>query len=179
MINFILTTFARKMEQHLDSFFHQPEGLVEVGTMSGRTEEEPCKLLITLLSIERETSQGVSAGCSRVSGSLTGISLPPIHANLNIIIAAVFSNKRYRESLSILSTAITFLQANPVFFAGNGNRYTIEIMTSSLQDESNIWAMFGGSSYPSVVCKIRRLTFDANELRQTVAAIKELDTNLK
>lgn len=178
MINLIITTFARQMEQYLDSFFHQPEGLVEVRTIGSQTEEEPCKLLMTLLSIERETAQGVSAA-NKVSGSLMGISLPPISANLNVIIAAVFNDKRYRESLSILSTAITFLQANPVFVAGNGNRYTIEMMAPSLQDMSNIWAMFGGRSYPSVVCKIRRLTFDANELRQTVAAIKELNTNLK
>ena len=115
MIYLILSTYAKLMEKYLASFFHQPEGLVEVGNIGAQGEEEPCKILIS----------------------------PPIHANLNIVIAAAFSDKRYKEGLSFLSQAITFMQTTSSFMV-NGNKYTIEPLSPTLQDQSNIWTQLGG-----------------------------------
>lgn len=177
MINNILVTYARQMEQYLSSFFHQPEGLVEVGMIGAQSDEEPCKLQVSLLSVEREVASGISTRTSS-SGSFVNVSFPPIYANLNVVIAAVFSERKYKESLSFLSLAIAFLQSTPVFTTADGNRYTIEMMTPSLQDISNIWTLFGGRHYPSVVCKIRRLTFDAGEMKQTITRITGQETDI-
>lgn len=165
------------MEQYLSSFFHQPEGMVEVGMIGTQSDEEPCKLQISLLSVERETASGISTRVGS-SGKFVNVTFPPIYANLNIVIAAVFSDKKYKESLSFLSLAIAFLQSTPTFNTSEGSRYTIEIMTPSLQDISNIWTLFGGRHYPSVVCKIRRLTFDAGEMKQTVALVTDQETDV-
>lgn len=165
MINQVLSTYARQMEQYMTSFFHQPEGLIEVGAIGTQGEEEPCKILISLLSLEREATLGMAASVANASGHFISVSAPPIFANLNVLIAAMFSDKRYKEGLSFLSQAITFLQTTPSF-AVNGYKYTIELLSPTLQDQSNIWAQFGGKYYPSVVCKIRRLTFDAGEVKR-------------
>jgi hypothetical protein len=42
--------------------------------------------------------------------------------------------------------------------------YTIEIVTLSTQDMNNVWTLMGGQYYPSVVCKIRGLTIDSENI---------------
>lgn len=172
MINIVLSAYARQMEQYMNSFFHQPEGLVEVGAIGGQGEGEACKILISLLNIERETTMSITAAQGTTSGRYTGVSAPPVFVNLNVVIAAVFGDKRYKEALSFLSLAIAFVQTTPVFTTEDGTKYTIEVGSPSLQDQSNIWTLLGGRYYPSIVCKIRRLTFDANEMKQTITDIR-------
>ena len=177
MINTILTTYGKLLEQYLSSFFHQPEGIVEVGTLL-QNEEESNKLIISLFNIEREAAHGISNSVVRRGGGVYSSSNPYIHANLFIILAAVYRSKRYRESLSVLSQAISFLQSTPVFDAAGGNRYTIEPVTLSWQDQSNIWSAFGGKYYPSVFCKIRGVVFDADEMKQILPELKDTDLSL-
>lgn len=177
MINKVLSAYARQMEQYMTSFFHQPEGLIEVGAIGNQGEEEPCKIIISLLSLERETTPGMSASAVNTSGHFMAISASPIFANLNVLIAAVFSDKRYKEGLSFLSQAVTFLQTAPSFTV-NGAKYTIELLSPTLQDQSNVWTQFGGKYYPSVVCKIRRLAFDAEEVKRGAIEISGNQNNV-
>lgn len=177
MINQILSAYARQMEQYMASFFRQPEGLVEVGAIGAQGEEEPCKILISLLSLEREAVSGISSSAVNTSGHFMAISAPPIFANMNILIAAVFSDKRYKEGLSFLSQAVTFLQTTSSFTV-SGTKYTIELLSPTLQDQSNVWTQFGGKYYPSVVCKIRRLTFDAGEVKRGAIEISGNQNNV-
>lgn len=176
MMNLVLSEYARQMEQYMTSFFRQPEGLVEVGVIGAQGEEEPCKILISLLSLEREIAHGAASATSP-SKNFKAISASPVYANMNVLVAAVFSDKRYREGLSFLSQAITFFQATPVFEAG-GNKYTIELLSPTLQDQSNIWAQFGGKYYPSVVCKIRRLAFDAEEVKRGAIEVSGIQNSV-
>ena len=177
MISLILSTYAKLMEQYMASFFHQPEGLVEVGAIATQGEEEPCKIMVSLLSVEREATQGISNSIASASGHFATISSPPVYANLNIVIAAVFSDKRYKEGLSFLSQAITFLQTTSSFIV-SGNKYTIELLSPTLQDQSNIWTQLGGKYYPSVVCKIRRLMFDADEVKRAAIEVSGSQNNI-
>lgn len=174
MINLILATCARQMEQFLSSYFRQPEGLVEVRTISAQEEEAPGKIILSLLSVERETAQGIATKTSSASGGFSPDAFPPIYANLNIVIAAVFREKKYKESLSFLSMAIAFLQTTPYFTTPDGTKYTIELLSLTLQEQNNIWTQLGGKYYPSVACKIRRLTFDAKEIRKVTAGITDI-----
>lgn len=179
MIDSVLATYARQMEQYMSSYVYQPEGLVEVGNIGTGEGEEPCKIRITMLCVERETAVGTGSTKSFTGEKLTPTFYPPLFTNLNIIIAAVFNEKRYKDALSFLSLSIAFLQSNPSFETEDGNRYTIEMLNPSLQDQSNIWALFGGHYYPSVICKIRRLTFVTGDMKQTVARITDHTANLK
>lgn len=179
MIYTILSTYARQMEQYISSFIRQPEGIIEVGITAGQGEEEPCKIQLFLLNVERETAAGIVTGRGTTSGRFSSVSSPPLYANLNVVIASVFSPKRYKESLSYLSLAITFLQSTPVFTTGDGMKYTIELTDTTLQDQSNIWPLFGGKYYPSVICKIRRLTFDSNEIKKTEISISSIEPQVE
>ena len=65
MIKTILTSFAARLDEYLRRKFPQPEGVAETGFIGNGTEEKPCKLIISLVNIEREVAGGISAGLSR------------------------------------------------------------------------------------------------------------------
>ena len=79
------------------------------------------------------------------------------------MLAAVYDERRYAGSLSVLSDTLKFIQSVPKFEV-EGTTYTVEIVTLSPQDLNNVWTLLGGQYYPSVVCKLRRLVIDAEEI---------------
>lgn len=162
MMKRILTYYAERLDEYLSRLYHQPEGLAEIGFVGNGSEEKPNKMVVSLFSIERETSGGISAPIQRsVEGYIR--TSPPLLLNLNVVIAAVYDERRYGESLSVLSDTLRFIQSTPRFTV-DGTDYTIEVVTLSTQDQNNVWMLLGGQYYPSVVCKIRRLTIDAEEI---------------
>lgn len=171
MINKILTCYAERLEEYLSRLHRQPEGLAEAGVVGNGAEEKPNKMVVSLFSVERETSGGISAPVQRTAEGYTRMS-PPLLLNLNVVIAAVYDARRYGESLSILTDTLKFIQSTPRFSV-DGTDYTIEIVTLSAQDQNNVWTLLGGQYYPSVVCKIRRLVIDAEEIASGGTLAKE------
>lgn len=164
MIKNILAYYATLLGEYLQEDFPQPEGIVEVGLIGNNHEGKKNKLLLSLFGIERETAGGIASGRGSHSGTVIQSS-PPLHINLNIILAAVYDEKRYTEALSVLSATLLFVQSHPSF-SYKGTTYLVEMVTPGYQELNNIWTTLGGQYYPSIVCKLRRLTFDAGEIKQ-------------
>lgn len=162
MIHKILTAYASRLEEYLSAFHRQPEGLTAVGPIRNSTEERPNKLMVCLLNVERETSGGIAATVQKSTDGYVRLQ-PPLLLNLNVMLAAVYDERRYGESLSVLSDTLRFIQSAPRFRVENSD-YTLEIVTLSIQDMNNVWTLLGGQYYPSVVCKIRRLTIDSENI---------------
>ena len=97
--------------------------------------------------------------------------------NLDLMLAAVYDEKRYAESLSVLSETLLFIQSHP-FFELDGQKYTVEIVTLSAQDINNFWTTLGGQYYPSVMCKLRRLTIDAQGASGSSSIAREPNVRL-
>ncbi len=176
MIDNVLTTFSRQMEQYLHHFFHQPEGLVELAPIGEQGADEPCKLVISMLNMERETVQN-NAVHGR-TGGVSGYKYPAIYLNIYVLIAAVYNSRRYKEALSMLAQSLAYLQNTPVISLDNGGSYPIELVAPSWQDLSNIWSAHGGHYHPSVLCKIRGLSFDADEIKRTLSDIRGSKTDI-
>ena len=121
--------------------------------------------------MERETSGSISAPVQR-TGDGRYARMPPLLLNLNIMLAAVFDGRQYAESLSLLSDTMRFIQSVPKFTV-EGADYTIEVVNISTQDMNNVWTLLGGQYYPSVVCKIRRLSIDGG----SIAVVAERPTS--
>lgn len=158
MIRKILTTYATRLEEYLSRFHNQPEGLATVGQIGNSTEEKTNKMVVCLLSVERETTGGIAAPVQRTDDGYARMQ-PPLLLNLNVMLAAVFDERQYEESLSMLTDTLRFIQSVPKFEV-EGESYTIEVVNLSVQDQNNMWTLLGGQYYPSVVCKIRRLCID-------------------
>ena len=176
MIRMVLIHFTARLDEYLRRKFLQPEGVAEVGFIGNGSEERPCKLIVSLVNIERETAAGISGGIRR-NNSEYERSYPPLLFNLDLMLAAVYDEKRYPESLSVLSETLTFVQSHPSF-ESEGQLFTIEIVTLSAQDTNNIWTTLGGQYYPSVMCKLRRLTIDAREASGSSSITHEQDVRL-
>ncbi len=179
MINQVLTYYTHRLEGFLSAIYHQPEGMVKLAHVDA--EETANKLVVCLLGVERETAQGISPGNVRDHSGDYRLHFPPLNMNLNVVFAAVYDAKRYADALSVLSSTLLFLQANPVFVLPGNQKYTIEVVTLSSQELSNVWTYLGGHYYPSVVCKVRKLTFDAGQVRGTAgqAGVHEVGTKKK
>lgn len=172
----ILTHFSAILDEYLRRTFPQPEGVAEIGFIGNGSDEKPCKLIISLVNIERETAGGISAGVRRNSSEYER-GYPPLWLNLDLMLAAVYDEKWYAESLSVLTETLTFIQSHPCFEL-NTQKYTIEIVTLSAQDINNIWTTLGGQYYPSVMCKLRRLTINAGETYGSSSIAREPNVHM-
>ena len=83
--------------------------------------------------------------------------------NLNVVVAAVFEESRYAESLSFFSEALRFIQSCPAFLVDDV-RYTVEIVSLGLQEMNNVWSCMGSQCFPAVMCKIRRLLISSGNI---------------
>lgn len=63
MLNNVLSALAGKLEEFLETIFHQPEGIVK---LAGFTDEDKSwilnKVVVSVVSVERETAAGIGGG---------------------------------------------------------------------------------------------------------------------
>jgi hypothetical protein len=133
------------------------------------------RLHLFLVHIERETAGGISFNTQRSAGdSHFRSSLPEWRLNVYAALAAVFGEKQYGEGLKLLSAVTAFLQANNRFaVTGADEPLILEPVNLSFGELSNLWAINGNQYYPSLLCKVRNVTVDANEIKHIGTIIKE------
>lgn len=179
MIGDVLSFISDKLNEYLGSFYDLPETLVALGTPgSEEAEEGKNRLLVSLLNVEREGAAGFTAGYSREGSGRMGKKSPAWHINLVLVIAAVYEEKRYSDGLRMLSVAVRFLQGESGFVLPGGQKFTMELVSLNIQELTNVWSILGGKYYPSVVCKVRMLTFDSAEIRGVTSSVKKPDWKL-
>ena len=175
MVHLILTTVTDLLNEYLNGFYDVPEGIVELSMPDPSGEDTVNKLLLSLYNIERETSMGIAnAYHPKQDGSFIQTT-SPWYLNLYFIVAAVFDEKHYVESLKILSKAISFFQQTPSFRLSGGETFTIEPVTLNTQELTNVWSIMGGKYYPSIACKLRLLTVKEDEINRTVERITQTE----
>ena len=81
------------------------------------------------------------------------------------------------ESIQILSDSISFLQQNSILKLPDQGTITLEPVTISMQELSNIWSILGGHYYPSILCKARIISFDGTEIKDIKQRISSQKIN--
>lgn len=127
MIDKVLAYYVSRLDEYLRRSFPRPEGMAEVGAVGDPDCEKPCKVVVSVLSVERETAGDIAAPVQR-SGERYTRTYPPLQLNVNLMLAAVYDEKRYAESLIVFSSMLDFLQATPCFECGERS-YTMEVRT--------------------------------------------------
>lgn len=96
---------------------------------------------------------------------------PAVHLSLSVMVAANFSGRHYTDALKYLSQAINYFRQNPVFdrrsvpdMDGRIERLLLDIENLGITDLSNLWGILGGKYVPSILYKVRMITFDAQEV---------------
>lgn len=178
MIYTIFAELTGRLNEYLGAFYDIPEDIVSLGMPVTSGEEPVNKLQLFLLNLERETSMGIgSVSRTDANGRYPRYS-PAWNLNLYFAVAAVFEEKRYADSLKLLSGALAFLQQNGTFRIAGGDTFTIEPVTLGIQELTNMWSILGGTYYPSAVCKLRMLTIDGKEIKGTRETIRHPDVQL-
>ena len=177
MLKSILKIVEAQLKEYLQKDFPDQEGIIKVCSIGKDIKSGTNKLVISMFGIERETAGGIASVRNNCLTN-TVYDNPPLLMNFNLIFAAIFEESKYDESLSVLSKTVLFIQSHPSFKDGDAT-YTLELVSPNLQELNNIWSIMGGQYYPSLLCKIRRVTFDSGEFRCATRNIESVEINLK
>lgn len=135
------------------------------------------KLVLFLVNLEREATVFQQGGHSSVGGRQV-ISSMPLHLNLYLMLAANFKGDNYPEALKFLSKSIEFYQQQGVFDHQNApdldpriDKLTLAIENLSFHDLSSMWGSLGGAYRPSILYKVRMITFEANDVKSQVSPV--------
>ncbi len=128
------------------------------------------KVVVTLVNIEKEaTVKGMPGAGSRAMANGS----TPLSINLYVLFSCYFSSTNYPEALRFLSFVIAFLQDKSVFSQSNTPRLddsieklTFELESIGSEKLNNIWSTLGAKYMPSVVYKVRMLTYDSLNVRE-------------
>lgn len=137
-------------------------------------------IVVTLVNIEEEpVSKSYNLSNSRTSENVPH----PVSINLYILFSTYFVVGNYEESLKFLALVISFLQEKNVFTSANSpnlnaniEKMTVEMVSLSIEKLNNLWATLGAKYMPSVLYKLRMLTFagaDLQEYRPVITATNE------
>ena len=134
------------------------------------------KVLMTLINTEKEPSvksNAFAGGARTFANTASSMSV-----NLYVLFSSYFTGANYPEALRFLSFVIAFLQEKNVFSLTNTPRLdpgieklTFEMESLTSEKLNNVWSTLGAKYMPSVVYKIRMLTFDSSVIREYRPAV--------
>lgn len=121
---------------------------------------------------------------------------PEIKLNLYILISANFQNNDqndssddYVEGLKQLSFIISFFQAKNVFTPENSpnlasydpnlKKLVVELYSYSFEQLYNFWSVVGTKYLPSVLYKVRMITFQEREFFDSTIPVEKIGINSK
>lgn len=177
MIFATLIALGASLSNYLRLSFKLSGDIVSLYPLAATGQSAPTnKVHLSLVNLERETAAGVRFNHQSVAGNQYKQTAPQWRLNVYVMIAAVFSEKRYEESLQLLSGVLFFLQANNSFSVPKTNTVlSIEPVNLSFHELSNLWGICGGTYYPSVLCKIRVLNIDNDEIKNIIGRVSQAE----
>jgi len=184
MIDAAIGHIATELNQYIRRSFSLNEDMVVVsnlleqdGTVSVHVNN---KLALFLVNIEKDTTPQQQTQFSRPGAERHVESVQPLHLNLYLMIAGNFSGSNYSEGLKFVSAAVSFFQRQPVMDRSSTpaldsriERLALDVENMSMQDLSSMWGMLSGKYLPSVLYKVRMVTFDAGDIERQSSLLKQ------
>lgn len=182
MINQAITSIAAALNQFLRRQFDLaediaiPSNVVEQdGTIVPGTDN---KILIYLVNVEQENALAAQPGNVATYEGKTERRYPPVHVNLYLMFSANFSGRTYVEALKFLSCVISFFQRRPVLNQTNTPdldqnilKLTLDIENLNMKDLSSLWTILSGKYMPSILYKVRMITYDADDVTDLIPTV--------
>lgn len=183
MIDAAIGQVANALNSALQRAFRLSEELVVVsslyepdGSLAANVNN---KLALFLVNIERDTMPGQRARSVAPAGRQAQLPAP-VSLNLLVMFAASFSAANYAEALKFVASTIAFFQTSPVLHHQNTpdldpriDRLALDIENLGTGDLSNLWGICGGRYLPSVLYRMRLITFDAGQLDAQLPVVRE------
>ncbi|WP_448699253.1 DUF4255 domain-containing protein [Mucilaginibacter sp. AW1-3] len=135
------------------------------------------KVVITLVNIEKENTGG-AAGNTFTNKSTA------LNINLYVLFSAYFGSNNYPEALRFLSFIIAYFQYKNVFTPANTPRLdkgidklVFEMATITPEQLNNVWGSLGAKYMPSIIYKMRMLTFDESIIKEYRPIVSGIDSD--
>lgn len=198
MIHTCLSFLTNELNDHLKQKTGAPTVervfLTSVATESGGVVIPEKSLGISLINIEEDrVYKDQKTTLVNSNGNIEHVN-PELKLNLYVLISANFQNTidndssdDYVEGLKQLSWIISFFQAKNVFTPENSPRLAsfdpglkklvVELYSYSFEQLYNFWSVVGAKYLPSVLYKIRVLTFQEREFFDSGIPIEKIGIN--
>jgi hypothetical protein len=144
-----------------------------VGQDGSIAENSRDRIVLSLINLENETTMPFNPIFFQ-NKEKTSTQKPenlPYNFNLDVLVTAVFEAPHYDEGLKHLSEAIYFFQTKNIFNIENTPQLGIgiqelnfELIKLSYHQEHSLWGAIGAKYMPSVLFKLRMLSFQSSQL---------------
>ncbi|WP_215395581.1 DUF4255 domain-containing protein [Rheinheimera oceanensis] len=189
MIAKTLSQLAAQLNRFLRHSFTLEEDIVLVSNLNEADgtvlTQVNNKLALFLVGVEKEAASRVKTTLLDTGFARSANSAPPLHLNLYVMLAANFNGTNYSDALTLLSASISFFQRNPLFTHQNlpdldpaVERLALDMENLSIQDASNLWGMLSGKYLPSVLYKVRMISFDGADIYSQNSLLRKPATDI-
>ncbi len=148
---------------------------------SGQNQSEHV-VICTLVGVEEESHYKDQSYFTKSDNNSTIHSRnPEIKINLNLLFSCY--SPSYEVALSLLGYVIIFFQNKSLFTSQNSpqltniNRFTVELLTLSMEQSNHLWGFIGAKYMPSVTYKMRMLVFQEELIKAEGLPIMEVNEN--
>lgn len=176
MIHNVLTLIAQQLNEYMRNELNLSEDMVVVNSLvdlkgdpSMQIENRVCLFLQRIEEEKVAKSGGFQSN--------PGVA-PPVRVSLHLVFAANFPDPNYREALRFISLVLEFFQGHGTFDRSNApglppglDKLTFELADLDYQEMNNLWSLIGAKYIPSLVYKVRMLTFSQDMIREDVPSI--------
>lgn len=183
MINSAILHITNYLNQYLKRTFDLNEDIV---ALSNIVEQDGSvatnvtnKLVVFLVNIEKDSTPGKLLKMGKMPSDKAVMGYPPVHLNLYLMFAAHFGGNNYSEALKFLSHTVSFFQRNPVFDHQNTpdldrriDQLALDIENLDAKDLSSLWSILSGKYLPSILYKVRMLSFAADDIKAQIPVSK-------
>ena len=183
MINSAILHITNYLNQYLKRTFDLNEDIVALsniveqdGTVATNVTN---KLVVCLVNIEKDSTSVNLPKRGMMPSDKAVMGYPPVHLNLYLMFAAHFSGNNYSEALKFLSHTVSFFQRNPVFDHQNTPdldrricQLALDIENLNVRDLSSLWSILSGKYLPSILYKVRMLSFAADDIKAQIPVSK-------
>ncbi len=184
MINAAINHIATELNQHLMRTFGLNQDVVVVsnileqdGTVATNVNNQ---IVVSLVNIEKDTVPFRQQNVPNAGTTSTVVTNPPIYFNLYLMFASYFSGNNYQEGLKFISNTISYFQGQSVFDQQNSpgldrniNKLILDVENLNMNDLSNLWGILSGKYLPSVLYKVRMVTFDSNAVKKQTPSLSK------
>jgi Pvc16 N-terminal domain len=155
--------------------------------VTGSQNGESFRIIMTMVNLEEDRIADSQTYFQKQNDKVQFVN-PPVNLNAFILFSVMGEN--YLSDLRLLSIIISFFQANPVF---DEERFphlnsTIEpgkswqkigkliatLHTLTMEQQNNLWAAIGAKYMPSVLYKIRTMSFTDTEPKMEAPPITDI-----
>lgn len=184
MIDTAISHIAGELNQFLKRSFDLDEDVVVVsnileqdGTVASHVNN---KIVVSLVNIQKDTVPFQQQNLASVGSARSVVSSPPVFFNLYLMFASYFSGNNYQEGLKFISNTINYFQSQPVFdrsnspgLTGNIDKLILDIENLNMNDLSGLWGMLSGKYLPSILYKVRMVTYDSGAVVKQTSAMTQ------